>query len=70
MLTYAEERSGVLVSVVDTNRSAAESDVKADSEVIWLEGHVGAVLLEDHLSLEEGTLHCSTVDHLGLDDQN
>ena len=38
--TYVEELSGVLISVINTDCSSAESDIKADSEVSWLEWHV------------------------------
>ena len=68
--TYCEEFSGVLVSIVDTDRSAAKSDVEANSEVSGLEWHVRAVLLQDHLSGKEWTLHGSTVHDLWLSDQN
>ena len=66
--TYEEKLSSVLISVVDSNRAAAESDVEADIEVGRLEGHLGAVLLKHHLSIEEGTLRSTGIDDLGLND--
>lgn len=68
--TYLEESPRVFVSIIDANGSATESDIKANSEVGWLEWHLASVLLEDHLSLQEGSLHCSTVDFLWFGDQN
>lgn len=68
--TYLEEIPSVLVRIIDTDRSAADSDVEADSEVGWLERHVGAIRLQDHLSIEEGSLHRAAVHHFGLDHQN
>ena len=70
MSTYFEELPSVAVAIVDANGPAAQSEVKAYSEVGWLERHVRTVLLQDHLSLEESTLHGATVDHFGLYDQD
>ena len=70
MSTYLEELPSVAVAIVDANGPAAQSEVKAYSEVGWLERHVRTVLLQDHLSLEESTLHGATVDHFGLYDQD
>ena len=44
--------------------------VLADSEVGRLEGHLGAVLSDYHLSLEEGTLGSSRIDVLRLGDHD
>ena len=63
-----EELAGVLVAVVNSNGPATKIDVGADSEVLGLEGHLGAVLLDDHLSLEESALGGSAVDLLGFGD--
>ena len=60
-VTYCKEFSGILITVVNSNLTATKSDVKADSEVSWLEWHLGSVTSEDHLSLEEGSLWGSTV---------
>lgn len=70
LLDVLEEIPSVLVRIIDTDRSAADSDVEADSEVGWLERHVGAIRLQDHLSIEEGSLHRAAVHHFGLDHQN
>jgi len=67
--TYVEELSGVLVSVGDTDGAAMDSDVAANHEVLGHEGGL-AVALEDHLSLEEGTLGDASVGLLGLDDHD
>lgn len=65
-----EEFSGVGITVSHSDRSAADSDIEADSEVGWLEWHGGAVLLDDHLSVEEGSLWGSTVGLLWLGDHD
>lgn len=68
--TYGEELSGVLVSVIDSNGAAADANIGADTEVRVFEGHTRAILLEDHLSLKEGTLRSASIDDLRLDDLN
>lgn len=69
-VTYEEERSGVLVSVIDSNRATTDANVEADVEVSGLEGHLRAVLLEHHLSLKEGTLRSASVDDLRFNNLN
>lgn len=54
--TIKEERSGILVSVVDSDGAAADANVETDIEVSGLKGHLRTILLEHHLSLEESTL--------------
>lgn len=68
--TYGKELSGVLIAVIDSNGSATDADVETDFEVEGLKWHVWAVLLNDYLSLEEGTLWGSRVDLLWLGDQD
>jgi hypothetical protein len=69
-VTYLEEFSSVLINIINSNRSTADTDIKTDSEVGWLEWHLGSVLLDDHLSIEESALWCSRVDLLWFSDQN
>ena len=70
MMTYLEETSRVLISIVNTNCPAAESDVKANSKVSWLKWHLASILLKHHLPLQEGALHRAAIDFLWLGDQN
>jgi hypothetical protein len=65
-----EEFSSVGISVVDSDGTAADTDVETDSEVSWLERHLGSILSEYHLSLKESTLRSAGVDDLRLDDLN
>lgn len=65
--TYIEEFASVLVTIGDADGPAADANVEADSEVGWLEWHLGSVLLEYHLSLEECALRSAAVDLLGFD---
>ena len=68
--TYLEELTSVLISIVYTDGSTAETNIKSDSEISGLEWHVTSVLLKDHLPLEEGTLHSTSIDNLGFSYQN
>ena len=68
--TYLEEFSCVLITIIYSNGSATNADIEADSEVSGLEWHLGAVLFENHLSLEEGALRGSAVYHLWLGDHH
>jgi len=65
-----EKFSGIFIAVINSNRSTTDSNVEANGKVLWLEWHLGSVLLEDHLPLEESALWCSTVDHLWLSDHD
>lgn len=69
-LAYLEELSGVVITVVDSNLASIDADVETDVEVLGQEGGLGAVLLENHLALEEGTLEGSTVGLAGLSDHD
>ena len=68
--TYCEEFSSILITIVDSNGSSTDSDVETNLEVQWLEWHIWSVLLNDYLSLEEGTLWGSRVDLFWLGDQD
>ena len=68
--TYLKELSGIIIAVIYSDGPAANTNIKSDSEVSWLEWHVGSILLQDHLALEEGALHGSAVDLLGLDHED
>jgi hypothetical protein len=56
ILSYLEEFTGVLVDVVDADAASEDADVEADAEIGGQHGEAGAVLLEDHLALEEDAL--------------
>lgn len=59
--TYTKEFSCILIAVINSYRSAANSNIKTNLEVSWLEWHIWSVLLNDYLSLQECTLWCSWV---------
>jgi len=65
-----EKFSGIDISVIDSNSSSADSDIKSYSEVSWLEWHFGAVLLQNHLSAKECSLWSSTVGHFWFSNKN
>lgn len=69
-MTYLEEFPGVLVAVINSNGPAANAEIQADSEVSWLKWHVGTVLLQHHLAVQECALHGTTVDLLWLDHED
>lgn len=69
-VTYNVKVAGKHVAVVNPELAAVDADVEADAEVVGAEGPVGAVLLEGHLALEEGTLGRAAVDLLGLGDHD
>ena len=69
-MRYLEELASVLVAVVDPDGAAEEADVCADAEIIREHGQASAVLLEDHLSLEEDALRGAAVGLLGLADHD
>ena len=68
--TYLKEFTSVFIAIIDPNRPSADSKVEPDSEVSWLERHVGAVLLKDHLSIKESTLHGTTVNLFWLNHED
>ena len=61
LVTYLEELSCVLITVVDANATAENANIEANSEVTREHRKTRAVLLEDHLSLEENALRSTTV---------
>jgi len=61
-LTYVEKFSGIRISIIDSNSSSADSNIKSNTEVSWFKWHVRSILLDNHLSLEESTLWGSTID--------
>ena len=65
-ITYSEELSSIVVTVINAHDSAENGDVGANAEVSGQEWLLGAVLLDDHLALEEGTLWLSSVRNLRL----
>ncbi len=65
-VTYLEELTGVLVSIIDSNTATVDANVKANTEVLGHEWLLGTVWLQHHLSLQEGTLGSTRVDLLGL----
>jgi len=69
-LYIIKEFSTVLIAIINSNGSSADSNVKTNSEVLWLERHIWAILLDDHLSLQEGSLWGTTIDLLWLRDQD
>ena len=69
-MTYLEEFSCVFVAIVDPYGSTTNTDIEADSEVSWLERHLRAVLLQDHLAVEEGALHRACIHLLWLDHED
>ena len=70
LLTYNKEFSGVLITIVDSNGSSTDADIKSDLEVQWLEWHIWTVLLNDYLSLQETALWSSWVDLFWLTNQD
>ena len=63
-VTYCKEFSGILITVVNSNSSAADSNIESNSEIFWLEWHIRTILLDDHLSFKESTLRCTRIDLL------
>jgi hypothetical protein len=70
MFTYLEIFSGVLIAIINSNCSTANSNIEADIEISWFERHAGAILLDNQLSIEEMPLGSSRVDHLWLGDHH
>lgn len=70
MVTYLEEFSSILIAISNSDASAVDADIEANSEVGRLEGRVRAILFQNHLSLQESSLGSTTVSLLRLDDHN
>jgi hypothetical protein len=62
--------SGVLITISDSNRSAANQNVWADHEVHGIEGHLRTVLSQDHLSFQKRALRSTTIDLLWFRDHH
>ena len=69
-VTYFKEFSGILIAVVNSNCSSADSNIESNSKVFWLEWHIRAILLDYHLSIKESTLWCSRIDLLWFCDED
>jgi hypothetical protein len=66
--TYFKEFSAVIITIIDADLSAVDSNVAANAEVL---GKVGlAICLDDHVALQERTLRDSTVLLLRLCDHD
>lgn len=66
LITYIKKLSSIFVAIINSNWSSANSNIKSHSEISWFERHLWAILLDDHLSLEEGSLWSSTINLLWL----
>lgn len=64
--TYLKELSCVLIAVIDADAASKDADIDAYSEITWKHGDARAVLLQDHLSLEEDALRSAAVLLSGL----
>lgn len=70
LVDVCEKLSGVLVGVIDPDGPAADANIKAHSEIGWLERHLRSILLDDHLPFKESSLWGTTVYLLWLGDHN
>jgi hypothetical protein len=68
--SYLEEFTGVLVNVVDADAASEDADIEADAEVGGEHGETRAVLLQDHLALEEDALGGAAVNLARLTDHD
>lgn len=68
-VTYIEELSGVLIGISNADGTTVDTDVKSDTEVLRHEGG-HTVVLQDHLTFEEGTLGDAGVNLLAFDDHD
>ena len=60
-ITYFKIFTSILITIVNSNSSSANSDVESDSEISWFKWHLGSILLNYHLSLKESTLWCTRI---------
>jgi len=67
-VAYLVEAAGVVVAVVDSDLAAVDAGVASDAEVVWHERR--AVLLQDHMALQERALRDACVDLLVLSDHD
>lgn len=68
--TYHEELSRVIITVINAELTSIDADVTTNGEVLWHEGLLGSVTLENHVSLKESALRNSTIGLLGLGDHD
>lgn len=68
--TYIKEFASVLINVIDTDAAPKNANVEANAEVGRKHGETRAVLLEDHLALEENALRSTAVGLARLTDHN
>lgn len=61
MVTYIEKLSGVLITIVNSDCSSIDTNVKANSEIGRQQWSFRAILLENHLPFQKYSLGCSTV---------
>ena len=59
-----------MISIVDSNATTVDSNVKTNTEILRHKWFLRSVRLEDHLSLEESTLWGTRINLLGLSDHN
>jgi hypothetical protein len=66
--TYLEERTSVIISVVNAHGTAVDGNVDADGEVL---GHeCGSICSKNNLAFQEGALGNTSVNLLGLGDHD
>ena len=56
LITYIIELSCIVITVVDTDLSSINSNINSNTKIVWHERTLRAILLEDHLSLQESSL--------------
>lgn len=66
IVTYNHEFSSVFIGIVDTENTSIDSNIETNREVCGHEGLLRAITLEDHVSLQEGSLGNTTVRLLRL----
>ena len=65
-ITYIVVSASVIISAVDANLASVDASISSNAEVVGREGR--AVILQDHLSLQESTLRDTCVGLFGLSD--
>jgi len=69
-ITYIKIFTSILITIVNSNSSSTNSDVKSNSEISWLERHLRSILLNHHLSFKESTLWCTRINLFWFCNQN
>jgi len=67
--TYIKELSCVLISVIDTDCTSMDANIKTNTEVLRHEW-AHTITFKDHLALKECTLRNTRVHLLGLNNHN